>query len=296
MSQFHYRDFTLGLLVGGGFLLFSQYFYSGIKISAVPEGKHEEDEHTNEDSNRMKKCMSQIKKFGFVTLENVFDENQLQLLSNQFEIFRQKGLSAMKTKSVDYNYVAHFEKETVSVKRSFESNGVGVIEICRGRLDIYSEMPIMKKIINESPIDKLMENICETRDNWNMQVGILTSASSSSHGPWHRDVTNICGEAKADGSYDDRLMVDSNFEPFYFTILIPLVDITNENGPTEFIIGSHKQTFDEIDVNETETILLKTGSALIFDGRIFHRGRENNSSNPRPVIYVVFSRSWYNDE
>lgn len=271
----------------------SKYLCNVVKVS---KEENKEDNNANQIPSQIQKCISEIKKFGFVTLENVFNANQVQLLSDQFEMYRQKGLSAMKTKSLDYEYVAYFEKETVSVKRSFEANGVGVIEICSGRLDIYNEMPIIKKMVNESSINELMENIFQSRDNWNMQVGILTSASSSDHGPWHRDVMNVCGEAKADGSYDDRLMVDPNFQPFYFTVLIPLVDITSENGPTEFIVGSHQQTFDEINVNETKTTILKAGSALIFDGRIFHRGRENNSNDPRPVIYIVFSRSWYNDE
>jgi ectoine hydroxylase-related dioxygenase (phytanoyl-CoA dioxygenase family) len=36
-----------------------------------------------------------------------------------------------------------------------------------------------------------------------------------------------------------------NFEPFYFNVLLPLVRLTKENGSTEFILGSHKSTYNE---------------------------------------------------
>ena len=34
-------------------------------------------------------------------------------------------------------------------------------------------------------------------------------------------------------------------KPFYYTCLIPLDDITEENGRTEFLVGSHHHTYNE---------------------------------------------------
>ena len=35
------------------------------------------------------------------------------------------------------------------------------------------------------------------------------------------------------------------------------------------------------------------GYSIIFDGRIFHRGKENISNTERPVLYNVIHRDWY---
>tara|TARA_B100001142_G_scaffold282428_1_gene294812 strand:- start:195 stop:575 length:381 start_codon:yes stop_codon:yes gene_type:complete len=125
-------------------------------------------------------------------------------------------------------------------------------------------------------------------------MGILTSNSKSDNGIWHRDVVNICGESDKNGNYDDSKMVH-DFEPFYFNVLIPLVPLNKDNGSTEFILGSHKSTYNEL--NEKKGIQYTTdiGDVIIFDGRIFHRGRENKTNISRTLIYNVYHRSWYND-
>ena len=58
-----------------------------------------------------------------------------------------------------------------------------------------------------------------------------------------RDTYNLNGPPNPDGSYDDGLVMKMN--PFYYTCLIPLDDITEENGQTEFIKGSHNLTYQE---------------------------------------------------
>ena len=62
-------------------------------------------------------------------------------------------------------------------------------------------------------------------------------------GPWHRDTYNLNGPSNTDGSYDDSLVM--KLKPFYYTCLIPLDDITEENGRTEFLVGSHHHTYNE---------------------------------------------------
>ena len=51
------------------------------------------------------------------------------------------------------------------------------------------------------------------------------------------------GPSNTDGSYDDSLVM--KLKPFYYTCLIPLDDITEENGRTEFLVGSHHHTYNE---------------------------------------------------
>ena len=83
--------------------------------------------------------------------------------------------------------------------------------------------------------------------------------------------------------------------PFYFTCLIPLDDITEENGQTEFIKGSHNLTYQEAKNNELVKLDVESGSILVFDGRMFHRACAHPSTTPRQMIYLVFHRDWYVD-
>ena len=85
-------------------------------------------------------------------------------------------------------------------------------------------------------------------------------------------------------------------DDFYFTVLIPcMVDVTMENGPTQFYAGSHRQAADEYDENSLEYACAPLGSALVFNGKTNHRGSANRSTADRPVIYQVWHKMWYND-
>ena len=77
--------------------------------------------------------------------------------------------------------------------------------------------------------------ICFKRDKNQHKISVLTFQQD---GPWHRDTYNLNGESNPDGTYDDSLVM--KLKPFYYTVLIPLDDITEENGRTEFITGSHR--------------------------------------------------------
>ena len=39
----------------------------------------------------------------------------------------------------------------------------------------------------------------------------------------------------------------------------------------------------------------KAGDALLFDYRLFHHGGANRSAAVRPILYLVYARSWFED-
>ena len=85
-------------------------------------------------------------------------------------------------------------------------------------------------------------------------------------------------------------------DDFYFTVLIPCtVDVTPENGPTQFYAGSHRLPAQEYDESTLEYACAPLGSALVFNGKANHRGSANSSAEDRPVIYQVYHKMWYND-
>ena len=86
-------------------------------------------------------------------------------------------------------------------------------------------------------------------------------------------------------------------------LFIPLVDVTNINGPTSFRPGSHKYTRDLKNLyfkafitkklQPIQSPNIKKGSVLLFDYRVLHRGLTNNSDKPRPILVITFAKSWF---
>lgn len=132
---------------------------------------------------------------------------------------------------------------------------------------------------------QLMERMLKA--DFRSYAGALPSAGSSRDGPWHRDVYLM---------FDDET-VDVNLpHPYYYTVLIPLVAVDAQNGATQFLLGSHKQTCEQaLSENRSYQPSAEPGDMIVFDGRICHRGRENKTDSDRTVLYMVWTKKWYND-
>ena len=65
--------------------------------------------------------------------------------------------------------------------------------------------------------------------------GVVHSESGSKDQYWHRDTDTMTNT----GTNGEKLVT---MDDFYFTVLIPItVPVTLENGPTEFMAGSHRE-------------------------------------------------------
>jgi len=91
--------------------------------------------------------------------------------------------------------------------------------------------------------------------------------------------------------------------PCYGAVLnIPLVDVTEENGPMECWPGGTHLWPGGVDMTalaETMTpvrLTMKAGSILLRDLRMWHRGSPNRSDRSRPNVALVYTRAWYRFE
>ena len=108
----------------------------------------------------------------------------------------------------------------------------------------------------------------------------------------------------ADGPHLFTTLPDATLPAHAINIFVPLVDLTEENGPTEFAIGSHKlgheyneEEEEEVDgTSRVTSILAKAGDAILFDYRLWHRGLPNSSDTDRPMLYLVAARSFWRDD
>lgn len=91
--------------------------------------------------------------------------------------------------------------------------------------------------------------------------------------------------------------------PVYSVVLnAPLVDFTEENGPLEIWPGGTHLIAQPRDMEEmaakmpSKRVLMKAGSLLLRDARMWHRGTPHHGTRSRPNLALVYSRGWFRFE
>lgn len=95
----------------------------------------------------------------------------------------------------------------------------------------------------------------------------------------------------------------SGLPPYAVTLCVPLCDIDEDNGPTAIYKGSHRTALSprvptEAQVKkrfQVEYMTGKIGDCFLFDYRVFHGGMPNYTPEPRAVLMLVFTRTWFRD-
>lgn len=168
------------------------------------------------------------------------------------------------------------------------SDGTKVLDVGKGRLDftygldtgVFSE----PKFHAPPALSAIFQRVLKA--DYTHYIGAVPSRTLSEVGFLHRDTYSL---------FDDEI-VDMSLPPFYYTVLTPLADITEELGPTEIHLGSHRCGLKAAKACPTAAgYPLMAGDVLIFDGRCLHRGLANKSSALRRVLYAVWHKKWYND-
>ena len=96
--------------------------------------------------------------------------------------------------------------------------------------------------------------------------------------------------------FDEWPILTTLLPAYAITVAIPLVDITPENGPTVVSDASHKLLPKEPPYPNSEIVLCcKKGSILMWDYRTLHRGTSNDTNSVRPMLYLTYSRPWWQD-
>lgn len=95
----------------------------------------------------------------------------------------------------------------------------------------------------------------------------------------------------------------SDLPPFALALATPLCDVEEDVGPTALWPGSHRvalrwplpserevrRRFPEVRMNGP------FGRSYLYDYRTFHRGMPNYTREARPLLMLVYTRSWYRD-
>jgi hypothetical protein len=78
------------------------------------------------------------------------------------------------------------------------------------------------------------------------------------------------------------------------TVGIPLVEMNEFHGTTALWLGSHR---DDARVTKEPGItpVVREGSCMLWDFRLFHAGTPNHSNVRRPLLYLTYCRPWFVD-
>lgn len=82
--------------------------------------------------------------------------------------------------------------------------------------------------------------------------------------------------------------------PFALTVVVPLVDVGLDNGPTAVQPGSHR--YDEASEKaEAAVPHVPRGSSFIWTFSTRHWGLANRTTDPRPALYMTAARPFWID-
>ena len=182
---------------------------------------------------------------------------------------------------------------------------------CKGRMDVVLKddtLPgsmkekFQKCIVENEIIRSIIRILFGGDDNIKLVYsGLIFNWPGSSTQPWHQDGQPLFPESH------NSVQIQAGVPSYAINVFVPLSneDGEIERGPTEFLAGSHLWSsiteFDELS-NPNKTVVgpsLNQGDVLMYDYRVCHRGTANLSQiendNPRRILYLMFSRPWFDD-
>jgi ectoine hydroxylase-related dioxygenase (phytanoyl-CoA dioxygenase family) len=88
---------------------------------------------------------------------------------------------------------------------------------------------------------------------------------------------------------------NANVPCYATTILVPLIDLDEEAGGTQFWEGTHTGGKDDEWEGDPHIAYTRAGSALVLDYRTYHGGMPCRASHKRPLLYFTYSMPWFHD-
>ncbi|HHC74326.1 MAG TPA: tetratricopeptide repeat protein [Thiothrix sp.] len=117
-------------------------------------------------------------------------------------------------------------------------------------------------------------------------VNVAASLPQAAEQDLHKDYKPLFG---------NRALNEQVTPSFAISLLIPLIDLRPEHGVTRFIKQSHRVPEQKPDHLPMQTPIMKMGDAVIFDYRTAHYGLCNRSTAVRPLLCMIYHRSWFRD-
>jgi len=210
---------------------------------------------------------------GLVVLKKIYPKDFVNQLNKEYEK-RWRVVKKKLPKKSDKKGIKYFENAEI-------------MKLEKGRYDFNWKMNegvfSSNKFLKPKRLYSLIKEVLES--DFFAEAGALPTFPGAKNGGWHRDVYTLFN--------DENLQLD--LPPFYITVLIPLQDLDNYIGGTEFIENSHRLFQSNFEGKMGYIPECRAGDAIVFNGMMYHRGLANYSKNERKMLYIVFCKKWYRD-
>ena len=190
----------------------------------------------------------------------------------------------------------HQRLQELSIEYNHSFKFKEVSSRCLGRLDIrfdFDKYPHIHELIQKHSFWwPIIQNILG-EEAILRYCGTVISFPGSCVQPWHGDGPHLFGK-------------DYQCPMHAINVFIPLTEVTEEIGPTEFIPDSHilQNTVNIVtdskgEIRSSQSIfkpLLEKGTALLYDYRTIHRGTSNqHPTNCRHMLYLLYTKPWFHE-
>jgi ectoine hydroxylase-related dioxygenase (phytanoyl-CoA dioxygenase family) len=115
---------------------------------------------------------------------------------------------------------------------------------------------------------------------------VVVSHPSASQQRAHRDYPQLFFEPG----------VGPNMPVHAVNVVVPLIDVDIETGPTGVWLGSHRYEGVDVQSEPMAVCSLQRGDCMLLDYRTLHAGLPNLSGRARPMVYMVYARPWFFDQ
>lgn len=218
------------------------------------------------------------------------------------ELFYRKGLVAF-ARTMPEDWIArtlNLTMELLEARLGREAGTSEVVERSPARFDIkLTSGSRPSAALPPSEAEAILAAVgAILGDGWRVELhGAVVALPGAGEMPWHVDGSHLFPE------------LPIHLPAHALNLFIPLVDITEDLGPTEFCPGSHfltrgtQPSYIQSSVapeslgytDRPVRAAIPAGAAVLFDFRTLHRAMPNRSGQVRPILYLSCAKHWFRD-
>jgi Phytanoyl-CoA dioxygenase (PhyH) len=245
----------------------------------------------SEDSNCDEEWVSNMRQWGLVTqrglVKSVDELDALRVLVHQ-------AIQSAETQLSEHRPYLQIGQDVI-LFQEIGSRG-------NQRFDLRLFNEDLLSMVRQSIVPKVRRRLHQllgvtSDEEFDFDVSVVYSNPGASYQGWHADGDHQRNRADAGWTKDG--WQTQLADPYAVCLFLPLIDLTNETGYTQFWPASHRSRslagFGRIAelASLTYDAMLMAGDGVFYDYRLWHRGMPNTSDTLRPVLQVIFKRTWY---
>lgn len=222
------------------------------------------------------------------------------------ELFDQYGLVALRQCASDVDELTDhalttFEAYYAALQGKSQRHFKEIMQRDENRFDF--RLDLMGEDLSDNPAASNVWETVEAESSWmglvrsilgescvRVKCGCVLSLPGAGEQYWHSDGVHVGSVATWDS--------DECAPTHALCVFVPLLDLTDETGYTEFWAASHR--YDQLLTKKGEQSLpggtlgvISKGDCLLYDYRTIHRGMPNRSHAARPVCYYLYAKAGF---